>query len=128
MAVDSKKFRTGFMRAVAENGLLPEDVGNYALHKHAEGGGSLVNYDIEAGLGQLPVSIAKALSIPVDVATAGLIGATGLGGLGLGTVGYKLTKGLRGDQEETASDIKNNILTEELKFQTELLNRRTGNQ
>ena len=113
-------FREGMLLALAENGIAPEDLGNFCLTKSA-----VLNSQLEMNIGN-PLSlfgdaVGSAISLGVDLPVAAAVGIGGLAGAAGGYGIHALTKR---DASSTVKDLKNKELVDELKLQSELIKKR----
>lgn len=122
-------FRKGFLIAIADNGISPEQLGEYVLEKQS----ATAQTQLEITLDNLLKPIKGGLGLAKDTAIFGLIDAplatrAAIGtGLGLGGAYglYKGHKALTGDKYDSEiDDLKDQQVINEIRYQTRILRHR----
>ena len=113
-------FREGMLLALAENGITPEDLGNFCMTKSAVLGGHL-EMNVGNPLAFLGDVAGSVVALGVDLPVAASMGIGGVLGAGAGYGIHALTKR---DSAGTVKDLKNKELIDELNLQSELIKRR----
>lgn len=113
-------FRAGFLLALAENGITPDDLGKFCIVKSADFG-TQVEMNIGSPFAFLGDAAKSVLTLAADMPLAAAIGIGGATGIGAGYGIHALTKR---DSDATVKALKDKEMMDEIELQSEMIKRR----